>query len=351
VIRRVAILAVLALALVVAACGETSTVREPTLYAQGGDEDPGGGLLAEPTPRRGSGLRVTNTRIAFVSHGQASDGFWAIVRRGLEDAARQSGVAVSYRAPDTYDVARMGRLIDEAISARLDGLVVSLPDIRALRAPIRRALKAGIPVVSINSGSDRFRDLGIPVHVGQPEWRAGFESGRRMAGAGVRHGLCVNQETGNEGVDQRCRGFSAGMRRRGGRASQISVDGQDAARAQQQISDAIEQLGVDGVMSLGTSANLPALKAVRAGGFGREVKLATFDLTPEVLEAVRIKRVLFAVDQQPYLQGYTPVMLLAERARHGLFPARGEVIATGPRFITAKDVTDELIELSRRGLR
>jgi simple sugar transport system substrate-binding protein len=349
VIRRLPTLALLALALVAAACGETNTVREPTLYAQGGEDD--SGILAEPTPQRGSGLRVTNTRIAFVSHGQASDGFWAIVRRGLEDAARQTGVAVSYRAPDTYDVARMGRLIDEAISARLDGLVVSLPDIRALRAPIRRALQAGIPVVSINSGSDRFRDLGIPAHVGQPEWRAGYESGRRMARAGVRNGLCINQETGNDGVDQRCRGFSAGIRRAGGRASQISVDGQNAPLAQQQVADGIEQFGADGVMALGTSANGPALKAVRAGGFGRQVKLATFDITPEVLEAVRIKRVLFAVDQQPYLQGFTPVMLLAERSRHGLFPARGELIATGPKFITAGDVTDELIELSRRGLR
>jgi simple sugar transport system substrate-binding protein len=344
------LLLLLALALLLAACGETNTVREPTLYAQGA-EDPGTSMLAEPTPQRGSGLRVTNTRIAFVSHGQASDGFWAVVRRGLEDAARQTSVAVSYRAPDTYDVARMGRLIDEAISARLDGLVVSLPDVRALRAPIRRALKAGIPVVSINSGSDRFRDLGIPVHVGQPEWRAGFEAGRRMARAGVRNGLCVNQETGNDGVDQRCRGFSAGIRRSGGRTSQIAVDGQDASGAQQEIAAAIEQFRADGVISLGTSANLPALKAVRAGGFGRQVKLATFDITPEVLEAVRIKRVLFAVDQQPYLQGYTPVMILAERARHGVFPAPGEVIATGPRFITAPDVTDDLIELSRRGLR
>ena len=345
------VLLLLALALVLAGCGETSTVREPTLYAQGGDDDAGTGVLAEPTPRRGTGLRVTNTRIAFVSHGQASDGFWAIVRRGLEDAARQTGVAASYRAPDTYDVARMGRLIDEAISARLDGLVVSLPDIRALRAPIRRALAAGIPVVSINSGSDRFRDLGILAHVGQPEWRAGFESGRRMARAGVREGLCVNQESGNEGVDLRCRGFSAGLDRSGGRAEQISIDAQDAADAQQKIAAAIEETGADGVISLGTAASGPALKAVRAGGFGRRVQLATFDLTPEVLEAVRIKRVLFAVDQQPYLQGYTPVMLLAELSRHGLFPARGQLIATGPDFITASDVDDELIELSRRGLR
>jgi simple sugar transport system substrate-binding protein len=348
-IRALALL--FAVMLLFAGCGETSTVREPTLYAERDAEDPGTGAQAEATPQRGTGLRVASSRLAFVSHGQASDGFWAIVRRGLEDAARQTGVAVSYRAPDTYDVARMGRLIDEAIKARLDGLVVSLPDIRVLRAPIMRAKRAGIPVVSINSGSDRFRDLGILVHVGEPEWKAGFEAGRRMARADVRTGLCVNQEAGNEGVDLRCRGFTAALRRSGGRASQISIDLQDASAAQQQIRRAINDVGADGVLSLGTAAAGPALKAVRAGGFGRMVQLATFDLTPEVLEAVRIRRMLFAVDQQPYLQGYTPVMMLAERSRHGVFPPSGELIATGPRFITARDVTDELIDLSRRGLR
>jgi simple sugar transport system substrate-binding protein len=349
-VRRALILLVAAL-LVLTGCGETSTVREPTLYAESGAEDAETAAQPEATPRRGTGLRVTNTRLAFVSHGQASDGFWAIVRHGLEDAARQTGVAVSYRAPDTYDVARMGRLIDEAISARLDGLVVSLPDIRALRAPIMRAERAGIPVVSINSGSDRFRDLGILVHVGQPEWKAGFEAGRRMARAGVRNGLCVNQEAGNEGVDLRCRGFTTGLRRSGGRTSEISIDLQDAGAAQQHVARAIDEVRADGVLSLGTAAAGPALKAVRAGGFGRTVQLATFDLTPEVLEAVRIRRILFAVDQQPYLQGYTPVMMLAERSRHAIFPPRGEMVATGPVFITAGDVTDEMIDLSRRGLR
>ena len=328
---RPIVLLLVAVLLALAGCGETSTVREPTLYAERDADDSDSGLQSEPTPRSGTGLRVTNTRIAFVSHGQASDGFWAIVRRGFEDAARQTGVAVSYRAPDTYDVDRMARLIDEAINSRLDGLVVSLPDIQALRAPIRRAAQEGIPVVSVNSGSDRFRGLGILAHVGQPEWRAGFQSGRRMAAAGVRNGLCVNQESGN--------------------ASEIAIDLQDASGAQEQVARAVEQVGADGIMSLGTGAAGPALEAVRAGGFGREVQLATFDLTPEVLEAVRIKRMLFAVDQQPYLQGYMPVMILAERSRHGLFPPRGELIATGPQFITARDVDDELIELSRRGLR
>jgi simple sugar transport system substrate-binding protein len=340
-------LLLLALLLALAGCGGTTTVREPDLEVQGGARE----LSTPPaaTPERGGGLQLAAARIAVVSHGQASDPFWAIVKKGLDDAARQTGVAVSYRAPDRYDIARMRRLIDEAISARLDGLVVSLPDVQGLRAPIRRARRAGIPVVSINSGSDSFRELGIPVHVGQPERRAGYEAGRRMAAAGVRSGLCVNSEVGNAGLDERCRGFSAGLRRSGGRAAVLGIDIQETGEAQRRITQAVRDSTADGVLTLGTAGALPALDALRTG-FGRRVQLATFDLSPDVLQAVRRRRMLFAVDQQPYLQGYLPIVLLAERARHLLFPARGELIPTGPDFVTSANV-DEVLELSRRGFR
>ena len=251
------LLALAALPALVAGCGGTTTEPERALVVQEQAATP------RPTPRatpeRGEGLRVASARIAMVSHGQASDPFWAVVKKGLDDAARQTGVAASYRAPDTYDVARMRRLIDEAIRDRLDGLVVSLPDVQALRAPIRRAERAGIPVVSINSGSDRFRDLGILAHVGQPEYRAGFESGRRMAAAGVRLALCVNQEEGNAGLAERCRGFGNGMQRGGGEARELIVDLQDPDQAQQRIAQAVRDRGADGVLTLGTAAALPAL--------------------------------------------------------------------------------------------
>jgi simple sugar transport system substrate-binding protein len=346
-VRRLLALAALLLAL--AGCGEATPVREPDLVVRD-RADEGPRPVPETTPERGEGLRLAAARLAVVSHGQASDPFWAIVKKGVDDAARQTGVAVSYRAPDTYDVGRMRRLIDEAISARLDGLIVSLPDVRALRAPIRRAERAGIPVVSINSGSDRFRTLGILAHVGQPEWRAGFESGRRMAAAGIRNGLCVNQEEGNAGLDQRCRGFEAGMRRGGGRATVLGVDLQDPDQAQQRIGQVVKQSAVDGVLTLGAAGALPALAALDAGGLEDRVRLATFDLSPEVLEAVQARRMMFAVDQQPYLQGYLPVVLLAERSRHMLFPARGELIPTGPDFVTPRNA-EQVLELTRRGFR
>jgi simple sugar transport system substrate-binding protein len=344
----VRLLPVLAL-LVVAGCGGTTAVREDDVVVSE-EATPEQRPPPETTPERGEGLRVASARIAVVSHGQASDPFWAIVQNGLEDAGRQTNIAVSYRAPDTYDLSRMRRLIDEAISARLDGLVVSLPDVQALRAPIRRAARAGIPVISINSGSDRFRDLGIPAHVGQPEYRAGFESGLRMARADVDDAICVNQERGNAGLDQRCRGFAAGMRRGGARATELFVDLQDTDETRQRIGQAIQDRDADGVITMGAAAALPALDAVDVTSSGRRMKIATFDLSPEVLEAVRDKRMLFAVDQQPYLQGYLPIVLLAERTRHLLMPPRGELIPTGPEFVTAA-TADEVLDLSRQGFR
>jgi simple sugar transport system substrate-binding protein len=345
---RRALLALIAV-LVLAGCGEAAPITEPDLEVRG-DDAVAANPSPEATPERGRGLRVAAVRLAVVSHGQASDPFWAIVKKGVDDAGRRSGVAVSYRAPDTYDIKRMSRMIDEATSAHLDGLVVSLPDVDGLAPAIRRAERGGVPVVTINSGSDRFRSLGALAHVGQPEFKAGLAAGKRLVAAGVRNVLCVNQEVGNAGLDERCRGVSTALERAGGRTRVLGVDVQDATQARRRIAQAVNAGGVDGIITLGPGGAAPALAALRAAGIEHGVALATFDLSPEVLEAVRDHRMMFAVDQQPYLQGYLPVMLLAERARHGLFPARGELIPTGPKFVTAATAR-QVLELSRRGFR
>jgi simple sugar transport system substrate-binding protein len=310
----------------------------------------GPAAAAAPSPAGARGLRIAAARIAVVTHGQASDPFWAIVRRGIDAAARETGVAVSYRAPDTYSIARMRQLVEQAIDDRPDGLVVSLPDARALAPALRRAERLGIPVVSINSGSESFRRLGILAHVGQPEWRAGLEGGERMAAAGVRRALCVNQEVGNQGLDLRCRAFAAGLRRAGGTTRVLAVRQQDPGQAERRVAQAVASGRYDGLITLGPGGAAPALAALRAGGLGARVRLATFDLSPEVLAAVRSGRMLFAIDQQPYLQGYLPIVLLAQRARYGLFPANGELIPTGPHFVT-RATAGQAVRLSREGIR
>jgi simple sugar transport system substrate-binding protein len=344
--RRLLLALLLLVALVGAGCGDSVQVSEPDLVISEGAAP----ATPAATPERESRLRVASVRLAVVSHGQASDPFWAIVKKGVDDAARETGVAVSYRAPDTYDTERMSRMIDEAASAHLDGLVVSLPDVEALAPAIKRAERSGIPVVTINSGSDQFRKLGVLAHVGQPEYRAGIEAGKRLAAAGVRDALCVNQEVGNAGLDERCRGVSTALEQKGGRTRVLGVDVQDATQARRRIAQAIAGGGIDGIITLGPGGAAPALAAMRAAGAEFTIKLATFDLSPEVLEAVRQRRLLFAVDQQPYLQGYLPVVMLGQRARHLLFPTRGELIPTGPEFVTPANAA-RVLELSRRGFR
>ena len=332
--RLVALCAVLA---ALGGCADASEVREPDLVARSGPSPAGGGA---PEADRGD----PRVRLAVVTHGQASSAFWAIVRNGIDAAARQSSVTINYRSPDVYNVDRMRRLIDEAVAAEPDGLIVSITSDEVVPS-VRAASEAGIPVVSINSGSDVFRRAGALAHVGQPEARAGAAAGRRMAAAGVSNGLCVNQEVGNEGLDLRCAGFARAMRRAGGRSRVLSVDTKDAEGTRTSIATTVSEERIDGVLTLNSAGGEAALAVLP-----ERVELGTFDMTPAILEAVREGRIMFAIDQQPYLQGYLPVVFLAERARHGLFPGQGQVIPTGPHFVT-RETAEQAMQLSQRGIR
>jgi len=342
-VKRILIL----LVLVFAGCGKVSNIREQDLVVRGDAT----ATAREAPDRQSRGVRIATARLVFITHGQASDEFWKVVQRGEQEAHKQSGAAVSYRSPDSFSIERMRRYIDEAVADRPDGMIVSLPDATALAPSIKAAVKAGIPVVTINSGSDEFKKLGVLAHVGQDEYEAGLQAGRRMGRAGVKRALCVNQENGNTGLDQRCRGLGDGLAKTGGTMKPLGVPLQDSVIAQRRMAEALTgDEDVDGILTLGPGGAKPALDAVRASGLESRVKLATFDLSPDVLAAVRDGKMLFAVDQQPYLQGYLPVMLLAERAHYGVFPGEGELIPTGPKFITKADAP-EVIRLSQEGIR
>jgi simple sugar transport system substrate-binding protein len=324
------------LALVAAGCGEKTVVHESGVSVATGTPE----VVREPQQPKPEGA----VRIAVVTHGPASSKFWAIIRNGVEAASRTLDVLVDYRAPDVYSLARMSEMIDEAVAGRPDGLVVSIPE-PGLAPAIRRAVKAGIPFVSINSGASLYKRLGVLAHVGQLEGRAGLEAGRRLARAGVRRALCVNQQIGNTGLDERCDGLARAMREVGGQSRVLGIDDQ-SPQTPKRIAAAVEQRGVTGVLCVNAIGGLAAVEGLA----GKPVKIGTFDLGPDVLSAVQAGRLAFAVDQQAYLQGYLPIEMLAQRARYGLFPAQGDVIATGPHFVTSQDAA-QAIELSRRSIR
>jgi simple sugar transport system substrate-binding protein len=288
--------------------------------------------------------------IVVVSHGQASDPFWSVVQNGVAQAGTDMGVNVQYQAPGTFDMVAMSQLIDAAIATNPNGLVVSIPDAEALGNSIAAAVDAGIPVISMNSGSDVAQDLGMMVHVGQTEYEAGYGGGQRMAEAGVTKALCVNQEVGNAALDLRCQGFTDAMSEAGGTVEVVAVDLADPTGAQQRVSGAIESDSeVNGVLTLGPTGAAPTLAALTDLGRLGDIALATFDLSPEVLQAVEAGDMLFAIDQQQYLQGYLPIVLLTLYASN-LNTIANDVLMTGPGFVTA-ETAGRVIELSAAGTR
>jgi simple sugar transport system substrate-binding protein len=286
-------------------------------------------------------------RIVVVTHGQASDPFWSVAKNGVDGAAKDYGVTAEYRAPDTFDMVQMGQLIDAAVASQPDGLVISIPDASALGDSIRRAVQAGIPVVSMNSGSDVYKELGLVAHVGQTEFEAGQGGGERMAQAGVKNALCLNQEVGNVALDLRCEGFKKGLGE--GASVQVLAVSMDPTATSSAVKAALQKdPSVDGMLALGPTAADPTLQALEETGGLEKVKLGTFDLSPNVLEAIAAGKMLFAIDQQQYLQGYLPVALLALNKRYGVMPTG--VVMTGPGFVT-KDNAAQVVELSKQGIR
>lgn len=289
-------------------------------------------------------------RFVVVSHGQASDPFWSVVKNGVDAAAKDMRVTVEYQAPQTFDMVKMGQLIDAAVASQPDGLVVSIPDADALGDSIKAAVDAGIPVISMNSGSDVAKKLGIMIHVGQTEYEAGYGGGERMAAEGAKTALCVNQEVGNAALDLRCQGFTDAMKEAGGTVEVLAVELADPTAAQQKISAALTaNPDIDSIMALGPTGSTPALAALTDDGLLGKVKLATFDLSPEVLQAIDKGDMLFAIDQQQYLQGYLPIVLLT-LYKENLNTVANDVLMTGPGFVT-KDNAARVIELSKAGTR
>src|ERR1041385_7627756 len=206
-------------------------------------------------------------RIVVVTHGQASDPFWSVVKKGVDQAAIDMRVKTEYQAPATFDMVAMSQLIDAAVASKPDGLVVSIPDANALGPSIKKAVAAGIPVISINSGSDVAQSLGVLTHVGQTEFEAGQGGGTAMATAGVKHAVCVNQEVGNVALDLRCNGFKDTLTRDGGTVDVLAVDLNNPTDTQQRISGAIQSdSSIDGVFTLGPTGAAPALAALTQMG-------------------------------------------------------------------------------------
>jgi simple sugar transport system substrate-binding protein len=270
-------------------------------------------------------------KFAVITHGSAGDAFWDVVKKGSEQAGKDLGANVSYQSSGKAD--EQANLINAAVADKVNGIVVSMANPDALSEPIRKAIAAGIPVITINSGQAKSVELGALAHVGQDETVAGQGAGNKLAQAGVKKLLCVMHEAGNIGLEQRCAGAAATL---GGQVVNLQVNINNVAEAQNTIASKLQaDSSIDGVLALNPSVGVAAVDATAKAN--SKAKVATFDLNADVINAVVDGKIIFAVDQQQYLQGYLPIVMLNLYVTNANTVGGGKPVLTGPGFVTKEN--------------
>jgi simple sugar transport system substrate-binding protein len=308
--------------------------------------------------------QAANGRYVFISHAPDSDSWWNTIKNSLKQASEDFDVTVDYRNPANGDLADMARLIEQAAAQNYDGVITTIADYQMLKGAIKKVTDKKIPLITVNSGTaEQSRELGAIMHVGQPEYEAGKGAGERAKAAGVKSFVCVNHYATNPASFERCRGFGEAI---GADYKASTIDtGIDPTSVESKTAAYLRQHpGTQGILTLGPDSAGPVLKLVEKSGAAGKVFFATFDLSDEIARGIKAGEINFAIDQQPYLQGYIPVAVLAlmkqghttdlaqvtaalkanakfqqRLAEYGLAPAYGaRDISSGPGFITKDNI-------------
>lgn len=299
-------------------------------------------------------------KYVLISHAPDSDSWWNTIKNSIKQAGEDYGVTVDYRNPPNGDLADMARLIEQAAAQGYDGVITTIADFNVLQGALKKVTDKKIPLITINSGTpEQSEKLGAIMHVGQPEYAAGKGAGERAKAAGVKSFLCVNHYATNPASFERCRGFAEAI---GADFKKSTIDsGDDPTAIESKVSAYLRQnAGTQAVLTLGPTSAHPTLKALEKAGLKGKIWFATFDLSDEIGRGIKDGSIQFGIDQQPYLQGYIPVAVMATmkemkttdlkkvadavkanpktKARfdeYGLAPAYGaRHIGSGPGFVT-----------------
>ncbi|WP_156722264.1 sugar ABC transporter substrate-binding protein [Streptomyces apocyni] len=293
---------------------------------------------------KASGPRL---KIAMVTHSGDGDTFWDIVKRGAETAAAKDNVEFLYAHDD--EAKEQAQLVQSYIDKKVDGIVVTLAKPEAMKDVLAKAAAAGIPVVTINSGGAYSAQYGALSHIGQDEAVAGEAVGDELTKRGLKNALCVIHEQGNVSLEDRCAGVKKAF---GGSTENLHVTGTNMPETQSTIQAKLEAAKsgrtIDVVVTLGAPFAEAAVKAKKDANSKAEID--TFDLNADVVRQLKAKTIGFAVDQQPYLQGYLAVDELWLYQTNANIVGGGKPVLTGPAIVTEKDVP-RLEKLTKNGTR
>jgi ABC-type sugar transport system substrate-binding protein len=324
-----------------------ATVLAGTLLAAGCSSSSGGKQSEDNSADGASAGKASTPRmtIAMITHAEPGDTFWDLIRKGAQAAAAKDNIKLVYSADPSAGA--QANLVQNAIDQKVDGIALTAAKPDAMKAVVAKAEKAGIPVTGFNSGLDDWKKLGMLEYFGQDENIAGQAFGERLNTLGAKHALCVVQSQGQVALESRCAGLAKGF---SGKTDKIYVTGTDMPSVKSTITAKLQQdSSIDQVVTLGAPFALTAIQSVKDAG--SKAKVATFDLNKDLVTAVQNGTVEFAVDQQPYLQGYLAVDALWLYKNNGNFSGGGEQpVLTGPAFVT-KDNADSVAAFAAKGTR
>ena len=347
-----------ALALVATACGSdkngtTASVAPAATSAAATTPAPADTSSAATTPAPAdtssadtvdvtSGEAVT---VAVVTHGDGGV-FWSVFKKGALQAGKDLGITVNYQESNNSGT-KQSDMINQAVADGAQGLAVSLADPEAVKAAVKAAADAGLPIVTTNSGSDLYKEFGAFTHIGQDEFTAGAGAGEKFNEAGVKVLQCIKQEQTNTGLDARCNGAKSTFK--GKFLDPITTSGDASGKQQADIKAALDaDPSIDGVFATGPVVGHDASAAAKE--LGRTVTIGAVDLSSDILDDIAAGDVLFTIDQQQYLQGYVSVLALYLNITNKNTLGGGLPINTGPGFVT-KDNAAAVKDLVAKGTR
>ncbi|HEY5857501.1 MAG TPA: substrate-binding domain-containing protein [Aldersonia sp.] len=283
--------------------------------------------------------------IAMVTHGVPGNAFWDLIRKGAETAAAKDNVELRYSSDP--DAPNQANFVRSAIDSKVDGIALTLAKPDAMAPSVADAQAAGIPVSAFNAGYEEWQDMGIQQYFGQDEGLSGEAAGRRLNEDGSRKALCIVHEQGNVSLESRCAGVTRGLT--GGTVEILNVNSADMPSVSASVTAKLQQdPSIDHVVALDAAIALTAVESKRNAN--SDATIATFDTNAELVGAIQSGDVAWAIDQQPFLQGYLAVDSLWLYLNNGNTIGGGEAVLTGPSFIDASNI-DSIAEYAKGGTR
>ena len=290
-----------------------------------------------------SKLETRPLRIAFVTCAVNAK-FFEPVRKGMEDAANMMGVEADFIGTDGIDVKAQAQMVRRAATAGYDGIAVNLIDPEAFDRVIRETTDKGIPVVGFNTDDHATPNARLSC-VNQRLYEAGQSLTQHVLShvSDGAHVLMTMHDEGVSSLNDRLAGEQAVLKKKNVRWT-VVITGNDAAKGAEVITEALKaNPDIRIVLGTGQADTEAAGRAIEKSFAGRGYWSAGFDLSPETLRLIHEQHIRCTIDQQPYIQGFYPVIQLTLYLRYGIVPSD---IDAGAAIVDAANV-DQIMELTR----